>query len=149
MVAVSRMFKSKPMGGGWQPVFHNAAVVVRTTRSPRELLQIAKTIEREAGRRPGRRWGPRALDIDIIDYAGLLLPEHPSCLPSGPSLTPLTLPHPRVHLRAFALIPIAEIMPHWRHTRLGRSVWQLLRDLPRAELRSVVPLVTGEGVQGA
>lgn len=140
MVRLSRRFKTSPVGGGRQPSFENAAVVVRTTRSPRELLRIAKAIEREAGRKLGRRWGPRPLDIDIIDVAGTLLPTGLRYIASTPAMTGLIIPHPRAHLRAFVLIPLKEIAPTWRHPRLGRTVRQLLQRLPAAEHRSVVPL---------
>ena len=137
VVRQSSQFKTGPVGGGWQPEFYNAAVLVRTDKSPRELLRVAKAIEREAGRRPGRRWGPRPLDIDIIAYERRIVPAnrwHPMTLPVIPALT---IPHPRAHMRAFVLIPLQEIAPHWRHPCLGLSVRQLLQRLPKAVRQSV------------
>ena len=141
VVLKSSEFKTRPVGGGWQPDFHNAAVLVRTTKSPRELLRIAKAIEREAGRGPGRRWGPRSLDIDIIAYDQRIVPANRWQPTASPVIPALTIPHPRAHLRAFVLIPLQEIAPRWHHPGIGLTVSQLLRRLPRSERNSVRPVL--------
>lgn len=137
VVRQSRQFKTDPVGGGWQADFYNAVVLVRTTMSPRELLRVAKAIEREAGRRPGRRWGPRPLDIDIIAYERRIVPANRWQPMASPLIPALTIPHPRAHKRAFVLIPLQEIDPHWRHPRLGLTARQLLQRLPKAVRQSV------------
>lgn len=81
-----------------QPPFLNAAVAATTDLSPHGLLRLAKGIEWEMGRRPGRRWGPRPIDIDILFYDEL-----------GLESDDLVLPHPRIAERGFVLVPLAEV----------------------------------------
>ena len=140
VVNVSRLFKTVPIGGGRQPPYVNAAVVVTSEHSPRELLRICKQIEREAGRTLGRRWGPRVLDLDIIDYAGRCVPGRQVPAPTALQYAGLILPHPRAHARSFVLIPVAEIAPAWRHPRLGATAEQLLRRRPLSERRAIIPM---------
>lgn len=105
LVARSSDYRTPPWGVTDQPPFINRAIVVETTLPPLDLLARAHTVERQFGRDRSKeqRWGPRTLDIDLIDVAGVTLdtPE-------------LTLPHPRALTRAFVLVPIAEIAPDWR-----------------------------------
>jgi 2-amino-4-hydroxy-6-hydroxymethyldihydropteridine diphosphokinase len=77
-------------------------------------------IERDFGRERRVRWAPRTLDLDILDFAGLV------------AAAPLCLPHPRLHERAFVLAPLAEIAPHWRHPMLGLEAHDLLAGLADA-----------------
>lgn len=81
-----------------QPHYLNAAVLAETTLPPHQLLAVLKQIEHHLGRRPGRRWGPRPIDIDILFYGDLQL-ETPD----------LIIPHPRIAERAFVLAPLAEV----------------------------------------
>lgn len=112
----SNFYETAPVGPSRRP-YLNAAVRIKTTLSAMGLLAECKRLEALAGRRPGPRWGARPLDIDILDYAGR------RC--RGPWLT---LPHPRLRERAFALAPLAEIAPSWKPD--GRaSVSRLLRRL--------------------
>ena len=97
---VSNLYKTAPQGVTDQPDFINAAVAITTTYSPHELLDITQQIEHQAGRVRHTHWGPRTLDIDIIDYAGIEL-----------NTPRLILPHPRSHLRAFVILPVLEIAP--------------------------------------
>src|SRR5262249_19503342 len=69
-LASSGFFSTKPVGGGRQPDFLNAVIQVPAKLAPLSLLRLLKGLERQAGRRPGRRLGPRPLDIDILDYGG-------------------------------------------------------------------------------
>lgn len=100
LLARSSLYRTPPWGPVPQPEFVNACAVVRTDLSARDLLLAAQDVERALGRVPGERWGPRALDIDLLDYDGIALQE-----------PGLTLPHPRLHERAFVLVPLAEIAP--------------------------------------
>jgi 2-amino-4-hydroxy-6-hydroxymethyldihydropteridine diphosphokinase len=88
-----------------QPPFINCAIVVETTLPPPALLIRAQAVERQFGRDRARerRWGPRPLDIDLIDYDNATL-----------NTDTLTLPHPRALERAFVLVPLAEIAPERR-----------------------------------
>jgi 2-amino-4-hydroxy-6-hydroxymethyldihydropteridine diphosphokinase len=104
--------------GGAGRAFANAAALVDTRIDPGELLARLKEIERAFGRRPGRRWGPRVLDLDI-----LLWSEGP--WESGG----LVVPHPAYRQRDFVLRPLAEIAPGWRDPLTGATVRQLLHRL--------------------
>jgi len=138
----SSLYRTPPVGPANQPDFVNAVCVLSTTLSPTGLLALVKSIERAAGRGRGRRWGPRPLDIDILDYKGRV--HHwPGVNFSGPRRR-LVLPHPEVHKRAFMLKPLAEVAPNWRHPVLGTSVQQLLRRLHR-DADKVVPMDDADG----
>lgn len=100
--AVSAFIETAPVGDVDQGPYLNGAAMIRTRLSPRELLHALHAIEREQGRDRAneRRWGPRTLDLDLLTYADLTISEHD-----------LTIPHPRLHERAFVLRPLAEIAP--------------------------------------
>jgi 2-amino-4-hydroxy-6-hydroxymethyldihydropteridine diphosphokinase len=111
--AVSRIRMTPALGPAGRG-FANAAVLLSTSLAPDELLDALKSIERRFGRRGGRRWGARVLDLDI-----LLWSEGPWGGP-GP-----IIPHPEFRRRAFVLDPLAEIAPDWRDPIDGLSVRQL------------------------
>jgi 2-amino-4-hydroxy-6-hydroxymethyldihydropteridine diphosphokinase len=100
VLATSSLYRTKPWGPVAQPPFLNMAVLARTTLSPHQLLDLCLAIERAQGRVRDIRYGPRTLDIDILAYGDLALADET-----------LTLPHPRLTERAFALVPLAEIAP--------------------------------------
>ena len=101
VVATSSFLETDPVGYLEQPQFLNAAVAVETSLRPTELLATLLDIERELGRtREGPRYGPRTIDLDLLLVDGVTIDE-----------PGLTLPHPRLHERAFALAPLAEIDP--------------------------------------
>jgi 2-amino-4-hydroxy-6-hydroxymethyldihydropteridine diphosphokinase len=123
----SRLYRTSPFGPVDQPVFTNAAAVIRTSLPPRALLSVAKNIEAKAGRRPSRAWGPRELDIDIIDYNSQIL--NWSQRDTQSFKCSLILPHPRIELRAFVLQPLLDVAPHWHHPVSGLHAAQLLARL--------------------
>jgi 2-amino-4-hydroxy-6-hydroxymethyldihydropteridine diphosphokinase len=106
-----------PAGRG----FANAAAILNSRLDPLELLAELKAREREFGRRPGRRWGARVLDLDIILWS------EGSWAGAG-----LLVPHPEFRRRDFVLEPLAEIAPDWRDPVTGLSVRHLLARLRRA-----------------
>jgi 2-amino-4-hydroxy-6-hydroxymethyldihydropteridine diphosphokinase len=105
LVARSSDYRTPPWGVTEQPPFINCAIVAETDLVPQALLTRAQSVERGFGRDRTReqRFGPRTLDIDLIDYAGVAF-DTPG----------LTLPHPRALQRAFVLMPLAEIAPDRR-----------------------------------
>ena len=134
IVRVSSVYDTAPMLVTEQPRFHNIAIAGTTRLAPRDLLRAAKRIEADLGRRPGPRYGPRPIDIDIELYDDSVLdtPE-------------LTIPHARMAERGFVLAPLAELAPDLRHPVLGVTICELLRRLGPADIRRVGPL---SGVAG-
>lgn len=102
LIARSSDYRTPPWGVTQQPAFINLCLAVATELSPRDLLERALVVERALGRDRSHehRWGPRAIDIDLIAYDDVTLNE-----------TDLILPHPRLFERAFVLAPLAEIAP--------------------------------------
>lgn len=96
-------------------------MLARTALEPADLLAVAKALELAAGRRPGVRFGPRPLDVDLLLYG-----DRQSSAPE------LTLPHPRLRERRFVLAPLAEIAPDLRVPPDGATVRELLSRLPPA-----------------
>jgi len=121
VLAASRLYRTAPWGETDQPPFVNAAALLETRLAPRELLAALKACEAAAGRTPGARWGPRILDLDILEYEDVRCDE-----------PDLTIPHARLHERAFALVPLAEIDARWSAARDA---------LPPGERAGVVELV--------
>ena len=115
----SRLMVTAPFGRPNQPPFVNAVARVSTHLPPEALLARLHSIEKSAGRRRRLRWGSRTLDLDIVDYHGLIRP--------APSR--LILPHPGIMERVFVLKPIAELAPDWIHPVLRESAKHLLRRL--------------------
>ena len=101
VVAVSSLHETDPVGFEDQPRFLNGAVAVETVLTARELLDLLLETERRLGRtRSGRRFGPREIDLDLLVYGDAELDE-----------PGLTVPHPRLHERRFALEPLVELAP--------------------------------------
>lgn len=100
VLACSQVYRTDPIGGPQQPRYLNAVMIIHTDADPDALLDLAHRIEGAWGRVREERWGPRTLDIDLIDVDGATV--------SGAELT---LPHPRAHERGFVLVPWLEIDP--------------------------------------
>ena len=101
VLARSALYRSAPVGYSDQPDFVNAVAEIETALAPHELLEALLDIERRRGRNRTFRNAPRVLDLDVLLYDDLV------CHDEG-----LTLPHPRMHERAFVLQPLLEIAPH-------------------------------------
>jgi len=115
----SSVYETAPVGFTEQPDFLNMAVAVRSGLEPEELLDALLGIERKLGRIRGARWGPRNIDLDLLVYGDLTM--------SGERLT---LPHPRMHERAFVLVPLLEIWDPADSARLAelRRAAETLQD---------------------
>lgn len=120
------------MGYTPQPDFWNLVAEISWSGSAPALLKVCQEVERRVGRTRSFRNGPREIDVDILDLAGRVR--------SRPD--PI-LPHPRLTDRRFALAPLAEIAPRWRHPVTGKTARELLKGLPRkpSATRSNVALV--------
>jgi 2-amino-4-hydroxy-6-hydroxymethyldihydropteridine diphosphokinase len=125
LAVASTSLRTSPFGVTDQPDFVNAVVAIETTLGPAELMQHLHGIELEAERRRTLRWGPRTLDLDLIDYDGTV-GNFPL---QGGHHGDLLLPHPGIAERDFVLAPIAEIAPDWRHPVTGETAAQMLARL--------------------
>jgi 2-amino-4-hydroxy-6-hydroxymethyldihydropteridine diphosphokinase len=126
VVRVSRLLQTSPFGKSNQPPFVNAVAQIETHLPPEALMRRLHMIETMAGRKRGVRWGPRTLDLDLIDYRGL---QRVQTYPQQSSRRLLWLPHPGIAERIFVLAPLAEIAPRWRHPKSKRSAAELLKRL--------------------
>ena len=133
IVRVSHLYRTPPVGSGRQPSYLNAVAVASSALGPTSLLRLLKRLERRAGRRVRPPLQPRPLDIDILDLGGRRL-NWPA---PGRKRRGLVLPHPLLHQRAFVLVPLLEIAPHWLHPVLGVHVRTLLARLGAASRRGV------------
>jgi len=128
--AVSPVYETAPAYVTEQPVFLNAVLTGTTKIEPLPLLWALKNIEREIGRTPTFRYGPRVIDIDILFYDDLVF-ETPE----------LTIPHAHLHERDFVLRPLADIAPDWKHTKSGQTVTDMLGLLPPSSMTSMGKLL--------
>ena len=130
--AVSPLYETAALGAARQPPYVNQVARLATSLPAPALLRLLKAIERQSGRRGGRPWGARTLDLDIIDYKGLKIGWSPGRrgVPRE-RLRPLVLPHPQLENRPFVLRPLLDVAPNWRHPVLKLSVSELWRRVKK------------------
>lgn len=122
--AESRVYETPAWGYKDQPDFLNMVVKAETGLQPDDLLAYLKRIERRLGRIATFRWGPRLIDIDILFYGDGVWNS------SG-----LIIPHPRLHERAFVLVPMMDIAPDLVHPVLGQTIRQLVGGIDASGVR--------------
>lgn len=149
VLAESRLFRSPAFPAGSGPDYVNAAMTLATSLSAEALLAHLHQVEADFGRERKARWAVRTLDLDLLDYGGVIAPDratfqHWVNLPLERQMKEapeqLILPHPRIQDRAFVLIPLADIAPDWVHPVSDESLDSLLAALPEAEKGAVCAL---------
>jgi 2-amino-4-hydroxy-6-hydroxymethyldihydropteridine diphosphokinase len=133
---VSSIYETAPVGYTDQADFLNMVVHVHTSDSPMGLLDKCQEIEQQLGRKRGVRFGPRTIDLDILLY------NH-----ENSKTERLIIPHPRMHQRAFVLIPLHEIAPTILIQALGKNVKELVRELPETDIKDVRIWMQSESVE--
>jgi len=146
---ISRFFRTTafPLGSG--PDFVNAAVMIRTSLTPQEILVILHDIEQQNARARETRWAARTLDLDLLSCGASVMPnceefDYWFQLPLDRQVKEipdkLILPHPRLHQRLFVIGPLMDIAPHWVHPVLGLSVAELYAQLSEGTQYELNPL---------
>jgi 2-amino-4-hydroxy-6-hydroxymethyldihydropteridine diphosphokinase len=122
LVARSKLYRTAPWGVTDQAAFVNACISVRTSLTPRHLLEHCLGVENAMGRVRKQRWGPRIIDVDILTYGALTVDE-----------PDLIIPHPRIVERAFVLVPLKDVAPGLRIN--GEKIETLLERLDPTDVQ--------------
>ena len=123
VVRRSEWYTSAPVPTSDQPWYVNGVAEIQTALSPGRLLDLLHNVEDELGRVRGAANAARVIDLDLISYHDLVLTVEP-----GP-----IVPHPRLHERAFVLLPLRDLEPHWIDPRTGRSIKAIFEDFPAGQ----------------
>jgi len=124
IVRLSRIYETDPVGGPEQRPYLNQVLVLCARERAERMIESLLEIEAHLGRRRAERWGPRTIDIDVL-LAGDSVIDTPR----------LKVPHPRMAERSFVLVPLAEVLPGWRHPVLARTPAEMLAPLGKAGVR--------------
>ncbi len=131
-IAASRLYSSRPFGGLDQGDFLNAAISFETDLPPEPLLAEVKAVEREIGRTPSKRWGPREIDIDIALLGDVVFDSDE-----------LNIPHSGLLERDFFIVPIIEILPETMDPRTGKRLTEALSEMPE-ESKTIISIYRDE-----
>jgi 2-amino-4-hydroxy-6-hydroxymethyldihydropteridine diphosphokinase len=118
VIAESPIYQTSPWGYEDQPDFLNQVLSVQTHLAPVDLLEYLQEIEVRIGRQPTFRYGPRIIDLDILFFADIIF-----------NVPGLQIPHPRLHERAFVLVPLFDLDPEFRHPVMKSTIRELLLNL--------------------
>jgi 2-amino-4-hydroxy-6-hydroxymethyldihydropteridine diphosphokinase len=149
VAARRRFYRSPAFPAGAGPDFVNAVARIEGGQDPAAALRVLHRVEAALGRTRARRWEPRVCDLDLLAAGAAVIPDMQTvrrwmALPpeaqrdSAPDR--LILPHPRLHERAFVLLPLLEVAPDWRHPLLGLDARAMRDALPAEALAGVEPL---------
>ncbi len=117
IIKTSAVYITEPWGKTNQPKFLNQALLIKTNKTPFQLLKILKKIEKNLGRTAKHNNSARTIDIDILFFENTVIQaKH------------LVIPHPRLHLRNFTLLPLSELNKSYTHPVLGKSIEVLAKD---------------------
>ncbi len=133
LIRVSGLYDTEPMYLEDQPRFLNAVAELRVELDPRRLLELCRGIEAALGREKTVRYGPRAIDLDILSYGRETIDE-----------PDLKIPHPRLAERRFVLVPLRELNPEWRHPVSGKTVGELLEALGNSQEVELIKMTKSE-----
>ncbi len=122
ILKISSIYETEPVGFKAQNWFLNAAVKIKTKLPPLELFYTLQGIERKMGRRKGKRWGPRKIDLDMLLFDRIVMKDDK-----------LILPHPEMHKRRFVLIPLIELGVRWKHPVLNLTPKRLLENIEKVQ----------------
>ncbi|MBO6948298.1 MAG: 2-amino-4-hydroxy-6-hydroxymethyldihydropteridine diphosphokinase [Rhodospirillales bacterium] len=136
--ARSRWYETAPVPVSDQPWYVNGIVAVETTLEPAALVAEVLDIENELGRRRTVANAPRTIDLDVIAHGDTVI--------EADQKHQVAIPHPRMHLRAFVLLPMREIAPDWRHPASGRMLDDMIADLPADQ--ECRPMAEADGFYG-
>ncbi len=145
----SRWYSTPAFPPGSGPDYVNAVVLVRTHKTPQQVLAALNRIEQKMGRTRNKRWEPRLCDLDIVFNDGVILPDQatyeqwknlPPARQTRETPDRLILPHPRLQDRAFVLVPLLDVAPDWRHPVIGLDVRQMLAALPADQIAEISPI---------
>ena len=146
---VSQWYQTPAFPPGSGPSFVNAVATLMTDLAPQNMLETLSSIENTLGRVREKRWGPRVIDLDLIAFNDLVLPDLDGYshwkdldLERQTQETPqeLIIPHPRVQDRAFVLIPLRDVVPDWIHPVSGASIDEMISALDPRDVADVKPL---------
>ena len=140
ILRVSSFYETAPVGPQDQPSFVNAVARVDWEGDASTLLAHLHAIEDRLGRQRIQRWHARTLDLDLLEFKGMVMPDEQAWRAAGLTMTPpetLILPHPRMHERMFVLKPLQDVAPDWVHPCLHQTAEALACGLDRQDVRRI------------
>ncbi|KUP04199.1 2-amino-4-hydroxy-6-hydroxymethyldihydropteridine pyrophosphokinase [Bacillus coahuilensis m2-6] len=132
-LTTSSIYETEPVGYVDQGSFLNLVVKIQTNLSPEELLDFCLEVEQDLGRKRELKWGPRTIDLDILLY------NH-----ENRETEKLIIPHPRMHERAFVLIPLLELTPEITIPKMNIPAYEVLKTLPNTKGVQLWKQINGE-----